>query len=601
MQAAKLPAVYSGLDDLREFCSKIKGKSAFLEIMIPDGKCKVFSSMYNLSNSFMSAHFKQHNFSKSLDSECWCVCVDLNPNLPINEFFISIQQGCLRYPDLGDDFIAWAINRVSMGKSLLKRGLSMANYSSTDPTDNFLIEGFKRELNEKLNSLHTVLKSLSNMQFVLQLIKTKHGNSNNSQLSSKQSFPLQDLPAPSFKRRKLVMASKKDSDSQFSDSDLKNDPVETSKSTRTSRPFMHPYFFIVTSMLTLLSPAFCLNLCQPQLSELILNEALSNLTVSDTAVKSMVASPFEKNSDQINSKVFTYYHPLVSWEGFIKARDTCTADGGEIFSPNRLEYTALVEKFRPLKYSFFLPIYRSKKYVIRKKEEYYIGNDQSSVIENTDKNGINFTHVLIETGSNPLDIFLAFPYDPNVAIEEDHVYVCANKQGNEFNRKKRLDLWNTQLSSSINSLKSLISEFIITNTAKEGENCIEIHLGEKILALNIPGDLLTIDEENEDKAHKLISEFNSKVEEVHGNLKNLFQNPNAVDCDQDFKGNFFNMLANLDFSESDDVVVFIFFVLIIILAILGIISTACISFCRKRLARDTLKSIIRSTREQKSI
>ena len=601
MQTPKMPVIYSGLDDLKEFCSKIKGRSAFLENLVPEGKSKVLSSIYNLSSSFMAAHFKQHNLNKSLDMDCWCVCVDLNPNLPLTDFFDSIVSGCTKFSDLGDNFIAWAISRISLGKNLMKLGLSKANSSSTNPVDNFLLDGFKKELNDKLNALNTVLKSLSNMQFVLQLIGIKQKKLDNRPPTSKQLFPTQNLPSPPFKRRKFLSSPNKDSDPHLSDSNLKNNSISYEKSSKSTRPFMNPYFFIIATLFAFLSPTSCLNLCKPQLSEIILNKILSNLTVSESSVKQMVASPFEKNSDQINSKVFTFYEPLVSWEGFIKARDTCIADGGEIFNADKIEYTALLEKFRPLKYSFFLPIHRSNKFVAKSKEEYYIGNDRSSVIENEDKNAVNFTHVLIDTNSNPLDLFLVFPFDPNVAIEEDYVYVCANKPGNIFNRKKRLDLWNTRLSKSINDLRNVITEFLITNTMNEDENCVEIHLGENIPILDVPANLLTIDESNENEAHKILTDFTLKIEEVLNNLKNLFQDPNAVDCDKNYKGNFFNMLANLDFSESDDLVFFIFFVLIILLAILSLISSFCISFCRKRLARETLQAIIKSTRQQNSL
>ena len=610
------------LGGLKLTASQATGTSAFLESISSEGKTKIFSYFYEKHRDFLKKHFINKSNDSSDHEKCWCSSIDIGLHQPLREYFSTIAVGCDKHYLLSDTFMSWSRHKLEEGKLLFNKGWSLANkagpvYQDMDHLDVYLLEGYRRGLTEKLLFLDAILKNLLGLQSVIQAsAEDFRKNSFKSFLEiTHQNSPVEEngsdpeLSPPHLKKRKIHLKRRKISNSENKNhtDEEGNDKIENSqenlKKNKSLLP-LKPYssFLIGLFCFSLcIIPCYSTNYCQPELSQTLMKTLESNLTDSYDNLDLLKASPFDNRSDRIGNNTFTYMIPLVNWEGYLEAEKFCKEEGGELFNPTQVEFVGLVEKFRPLEISFFLPVTRSANYVKEKKEEYFIGKDTTFLVTDPTNKGLSYSIVVIETDQNPIKSHLCFPYDPLVVIQDDFAYPCKSVS-DKFDRADRLALWVQETKKIINSVRDLISRFLVLNDQQENhDNCVGVELAIYIPTLTPDLDIYTIDGANERKAKNLLKDFNSNLNSAYDQLNSFINDKDYPDIDHQYWGNIFKRLANLDLQESDDLTFLIFVILLVLLAIFGVISLCCISFCRKKLAKQTLRGIIKSHRINREI
>jgi len=121
------------------------------------------------------------------------------------------------------------------------------------------------------------------------------------------------------------------------------------------------------------------------------------------------------------------------------------------------------------------------------------------------------------------------------------------------------------------------------------DDCITVEISISHSPLSVPSTI--IEKSNEDDIIPKLQDLTEELTIIKLSIEKVITDNIRPDIDYDFNGNFLNMLAHTDFSESDDITFFISFILLWIFSISVSFVAYMIPVCKNALARDTLQSI----------
>ena len=588
------------------------------DIMPPFSKAKVFAFFYDIPLSDLLDHYKNHT-----QKTCWCHNIDLSSENLLSEYFQAIASKLSSKPLIDQNFLSWARQHIALGLSLLKRGLPLLN----KPTNDIVLSTIKNCLNDKLQAVKLITKTFNSIILIIETVTNFSPSPTTFPQPPKRSLSENDTSSSLSKRLKTLPNSISISNlshppanqllcpptpTQPSSVDtpvtLKS-PISTSRTVSPPRSKSRsrsssPLLFIVCVSL-LIPPSSGDLLCSsdsPPLSQI--PEILKNLTTIQTQLDNILPSPFASNSDLLittnSSSVFTFYDQLSDWSGYIRAASRCLERGGRLFNTSTDQYFALLEKFKNLKLNFLTPAYKTKDYVKVTKETYHVGSPTGQEVSPTVKSGLNFSLALIFSQNNPVSFTLTFVNDPSLSLTNSVAYPCVMSGTlQNYPSKLKLNFFKRLIKEKLTTLESLLNRYLATkNSETPSSECFNIELKLSVPELDLAPGTFVIDMSNLEEVLTVLNETDHHLEFANKHLAELFDNTLQFDVDQDFGLRLHSLLNNLDLTESNDIFILILFILTLAFALFGLVAFISVFVCRKHMAVQVLRHLVRQHQEK---
>ena len=548
---------------------KIEMGRSYLTISAQD-KIQLFTSLYGLDREVVHDHLLCHLYHKSTDN-CWCEYIDLSPERPVVNFLtslIDLNDNNRLHGDVKTVEQCLVNTRVLISRISLQLG----NLTISD-----LSEVISESIDTSFQQLLNLLVSISNrLCAILRYLKSG---------PSCQSTP----------ERSLSPVSRK-STSPF----LRLSPLNLNQVTS------------ISVMLALISLPTCEALssqlfCEASINNMDLSNLAINLSASHSTLMEIDASPFISGTERLDEKLYTSYR-VPTWEAFTLADNRCTQGGAQplnVSSEN--QYNVLLTRFKARQENFIVPV-RKALYYEKEKNETFIGGpdaDHAFELRADPPTGTLYDIALIQPSQvadqDEAYELISKSFGTSVLSKTDY-YLCENTPSNDFDRKFHLKYIKKSVSELITEISYLIKNYLSlkssinsdsdlsTSTASSSvDDCITVKISISHSPLSVPSSI--IEKSNEDDIIPKLQDLTEELTIIKLSIEKVITDHIRPDIDYDFNGNFLNMLAHTDFSESDDVTFFISFILLWIFSISVSFVAYMIPVCKNALARDTLQSI----------
>ena len=548
---------------------KIELGRNYLTIPTQD-KIQLFTSLYGLDREVVRDHFLRHLYHQSTDS-CWCEYIDLSPERPVVNFLTSLIE-LNENNRLHGDVKTLEQCLVNTRVLISRVSLQLGNLLISDLSD-VISETIDTSFQQMLNLLVSTSNKLCG---ILRYLKSG---------PSCQSTP----------ERSLSPVSRK-STSPF----LRLSPLNLNQVTS------------ISVMLALISLPTCESLssqlfCEASINNMDLSNLANNLSASHGKLMEIKASPFISGTERLDDKLYTSYQ-VPTWEAFTLADNRCTQGGAQLLNvSSENQYNTLLTRFKARQENFIVPVRKATYYEAAKNETFIGGPDADHAFElrADPPTGTLYDIALIQPNQDA-DQDEAYELISKISgtsvLSKTDYYLCENTPSNDFNRKFHLNYIKDSVSSLITEISYLIKNYLSlkpninsdsdlsTSTASSSiGNCITVEISISHSPLTVPSTI--IEKSNEEEMISKLQDLTEEITIIKLSIEKVITEHIRPDIDYDFNGNFLNMLAHTDFSESDDVTFFISFVLLWILSISVSFVAYMIPVCKNALARDTLQSI----------
>ena len=559
-----------GLGILKSLSDKIELNKGNNNLTLPDiQKMTLFQKIYQLPEYELRNHFLSHLFRANINQPCWCKHVDLSPYLPIQCFLSSIskQYNIARNEILDSKSLK---QNIINARTLIAKAINLLVEISFDDSRSVDDQLFEKGLQLQIELLFETTKALVHAQNILNNYLNSHSHETYSDHESTDVLPQEPEKTDVF-------------------------PQQSQKIDKPSKlkvPNLTPPFFMSIFLLLFILPLSLgqnQKFCEATISSFQLTNIIKNLTTSEENINGIRPSPFAEKSENINGTIVTYFR-VNSWDNFFSIEKKCSNLGGELFNLSNNQYIELLERMQALNESFFIPLRKAPGYKKTENEAFLIGSSSDFEIKDPDKTGTDFDLGIMH--SNEKRFSLIIYRDTNIDLVNNNiVYTCADTSGNDYDMKKRLQFKKQSVFKLIHDVKEKIRKYIIEYDFYNFQDCINVELSPEFTVVEIPNNMKIMDESNQDNILIFFDTLRDKINRLRYQANQIFES-DLPDVDDNYNGNIFNMLKNINLQEYDDLVFLIFFILILLLLVYSSIAVYCISFAKKLLARNVFRNLV---------
>ena len=148
-------------------------------------------------------------------------------------------------------------------------------------------------------------------------------------------------------------------------------------------------------------------------------------------------------------------------------------------------------------------------------------------------------------------------------------------------------------------MESLLNRYLATKILETpSSECFNVELKLSVPELDLAPGTFVIDMSNLEEVLTGLNATDHHLEFANKHLAELFDNTLLFDVDQDFGLRLHSLLNNLDLTELNDIFILILFILTLVFALLGLLAFISIFVCRKHMAVQVLRHLVRQHQEK---